>query len=157
MTVLLHGYRILPLESPLSQFEQYLQPYSWSSEIEDSEWLPPAGGMVEPPLRSASYTWDEEVERRRVGGSTLLRQGYGGQVCTSTRGRRFTGQGGFGEGGIVVGLGGVLEVGETGESGWGFVGDVGEDDVGGIRWGDLSAETKRREFSSLSRSPSANA
>jgi len=64
---------------------------------------------------------------------------------------------GFRDGCVVVGLGGMLEVGEAGEGGGGFVGYVGEDDVGGIRWGDLSAETKRREFSSLSRSPSANA
>ena len=36
----------------------------------------------------------------------------------------------FGEGGIVVGLGDMLEVGEAGESGGGFVGDVAEDDAG---------------------------
>lgn len=76
----------------------------------------------------------------------FLSRGCGGEVGgvdeTGDEEMARFGEGGFRDGCIVVGLGGVLEVGETGESVRGFVGYVAEDDCGGMERGDIRAETK---------------
>lgn len=51
----------------------------------------------------------------------------------TTKGRRFLVQHRISNGGVVVGLGGMLEIGESGESGGGFIGYVAEEEHQGTR------------------------